>query len=65
MGRKRIYPFYDIAVGESCTHKFHGAESVQKQSRRVRVSASQIKRRTGMEFICITVPDGVWIERTA
>lgn len=54
-GRPRVWPFYDMKVGERTT------VSSQLDHQKARVSACQASRRTGAKFKSRTRDDGVLV----
>ena len=65
MTRRAKFPFIGMEVGETATYKHEDFNASNPVYRNFYSALSQYKKRSGTDFLCVTVPGGVWMERVA
>lgn len=65
MTRRAKFPFIGMEVGETATYKHEDFKTSTPVYRNFYSSLAQYKKRSGTDFLCVTVPGGVWMERVA
>ena len=58
-GRKRIYPFHEMEVGDSFSVAVDADQNIEHRRKGIKACADRLKPTTGMEFMCrLVVEDG-------
>ncbi len=65
MTRRAKFPFIGMEVGETATYKHEDFNVYSSEYRNFYSSLSQYKKLSGTDFLCVTVPGGVLMERVA